>query len=578
MGKSFKWGIMVIAILLAGLLVLAACCGGDDATKETETPTPATTTPAPTTPAPTTPAPTTPAPTTPAPTTPAPTTPAPTTPPPTTPPPTTPPPTTPPPTTPPVSETVAVYQVTYEDEVTEWTMSFAAEETIEGVDCWVFETEFDENPFRYARPSNSPTKVTGVSYAISKDTLDVIQAKAKVEVMGMALTSTQTNDYSIADHGQPYSVGDTYSNEQETTIDPPLYDPTTAAIDIEVTAEENVTVPAGEFTCFKVELTIAGNPMDTEWYATEYDMILPVKMERYAQYMEQETRELVSYDPMPEKKTDGPACQTLYWFDNDSTECAQKEFCGAYMYYGLQTFETLEACQAALPAGGDEKPVVGTSWVYEVNYDCDEVGVQGKPLTVSNDTTWAVEVTEIEEVNGVECYVTEATISGDAERRYPYPGGVTAATDVPVILSGPTDYRSMETGEKAKESFPLLAQAMGGIALDVAREYTYHDRPAELSVGDTWTYESQVDLDTFLFHEQMNWNAEVVAIESVTVPLGTYDCYKIAAAGTGGLNPDATNYYWWAVDEDFLCPVKYQYNYIFLGTETKELSSYTPAS
>ncbi|MGV8151998.1 MAG: PepSY domain-containing protein [Candidatus Nanoarchaeia archaeon] len=37
-------------------------------------------------------------------------------------------------------------------------------------------------------------------------------------------------------------------------------------------------------------------------------------------------------------------CKNLYWIDNDNKECLQKEFCGAYMYYGLQTFETKDEC------------------------------------------------------------------------------------------------------------------------------------------------------------------------------------------------------------------------------------------
>ena len=157
-----------------------------------------------------------------------------------------------------------------------------------------------------------------------------------------------------------------------------------------------------------------------------------------------------------------------------------------------------------------------------------------------------------------------------------------AAMDVPVVLAptgvGPTVHRSMETMQMIRELFPLKANAMGGINLEVARNYSDPDDfPAALSVGDTWTYESEVNLETFMFNEEMTWDAEVVAIESVAVPLGTYDCYKVAVAGTGGQNADKTNYFWWSVDGDFLCPVKYQYNYIFLGSETHELSSYTPA-
>lgn len=41
-------------------------------------------------------------------------------------------------------------------------------------------------------------------------------------------------------------------------------------------------------------------------------------------------------------------CKSLYWFDNSNKECGQKQFCGMYMYYGLQTFETKGECESAL--------------------------------------------------------------------------------------------------------------------------------------------------------------------------------------------------------------------------------------
>jgi len=41
-------------------------------------------------------------------------------------------------------------------------------------------------------------------------------------------------------------------------------------------------------------------------------------------------------------------CENLYWIDNDNRECGQKEFCGAYMYLGLQTFESKTQCENAL--------------------------------------------------------------------------------------------------------------------------------------------------------------------------------------------------------------------------------------
>jgi hypothetical protein len=40
-------------------------------------------------------------------------------------------------------------------------------------------------------------------------------------------------------------------------------------------------------------------------------------------------------------------CNNLYWIDNDNKSCGKKEFCGMYMYYGLQTFESKTQCEKA---------------------------------------------------------------------------------------------------------------------------------------------------------------------------------------------------------------------------------------
>lgn len=46
-------------------------------------------------------------------------------------------------------------------------------------------------------------------------------------------------------------------------------------------------------------------------------------------------------------------CQNLYWFDDTTKVCGQKQFCGAYMYLGLQTFENKTQCENALNKTGD---------------------------------------------------------------------------------------------------------------------------------------------------------------------------------------------------------------------------------
>ena len=44
-----------------------------------------------------------------------------------------------------------------------------------------------------------------------------------------------------------------------------------------------------------------------------------------------------------------PGCSMKWWFDNKHTTCGYSQFCGVYMYYGLQTFDTQADCQANLP-------------------------------------------------------------------------------------------------------------------------------------------------------------------------------------------------------------------------------------
>ena len=41
-------------------------------------------------------------------------------------------------------------------------------------------------------------------------------------------------------------------------------------------------------------------------------------------------------------------CKNLYWIDNTNKNCEQKQFCGMFMYYGLQTFESKTLCEKAV--------------------------------------------------------------------------------------------------------------------------------------------------------------------------------------------------------------------------------------
>ena len=50
----------------------------------------------------------------------------------------------------------------------------------------------------------------------------------------------------------------------------------------------------------------------------------------------------------PATTTTTLGCRNLWWFDSEhNTTCDYKQFCGAYMYQGLRTFETKEDCEKA---------------------------------------------------------------------------------------------------------------------------------------------------------------------------------------------------------------------------------------
>lgn len=74
--------------------------------------------------------------------------------------------------------------------------------------------------------------------------------------------------------------------------------------------------------------------------------------------------ECLLIDPLPID------CQTLWWYDNEHQYCQEKEFCGSYMYYGLNTFSTEEECKISLnlttPTPTATLPIITT---YAVSFE-----------------------------------------------------------------------------------------------------------------------------------------------------------------------------------------------------------------
>lgn len=49
-------------------------------------------------------------------------------------------------------------------------------------------------------------------------------------------------------------------------------------------------------------------------------------------------------------RSNDSTCALYYWFDSEHRKCGYKQFCGLFMYQGLQTFGTKEECLSALNA------------------------------------------------------------------------------------------------------------------------------------------------------------------------------------------------------------------------------------
>lgn len=80
----------------------------------------------------------------------------------------------------------------------------------------------------------------------------------------------------------------------------------------------------------------------------------------------------------PEIKVD---CQNLWWHDNTTKICSQKQFCGAFMYYGLKTFNSKLECDVSIASEGSFS---------NADYTCQDGSVfnEGGPTSCKPSATW----------------------------------------------------------------------------------------------------------------------------------------------------------------------------------------------
>jgi DNA-binding transcriptional MerR regulator len=158
----------------------------------------------------------------------------------------------------------------------------------------------------------------------------------------------------------------------------------------------------------------------------------------------------------------GIGCESLYWFDADSTECGYQEFCGMFMYEGLRTFESEDECKGELGAGEDEE--------IEENVDEDDDGV---------DDDAEEEVRDFAHAKGVEMRFSQLEYS--IERR------ILRMNAVIDYLSD-SDYEVSELEDIVAEMDALEAEAAGvdyGLSKEELTElYIDIKTDARVLVGD----------------------------------------------------------------------------------------------
>ena len=130
----------------------------------------------------------------------------------------------------------------------------------------------------------------------SKDTL-VLKRKRPVELVTHPdygqITAVTTLKYSYTiSAGIPWQVGKDWAYMLD--INSTTGQHYVLNNSVEITAVEDISVPAGDFTCYRLEHSNQqGNVTLIEWWSE--DVGLFVKMVDYGNYAEPETRELQSY-------------------------------------------------------------------------------------------------------------------------------------------------------------------------------------------------------------------------------------------------------------------------------------------
>jgi len=198
------------------------------------------------------------------------------------------------PSSPPAAGPKWQYDVTADDAAETWTYQVTGTEG----DTFVAEVAFDPNPLRTAL-GGTALEFTARTEWFNNTTLDPMKRSMDTVAMGaIELVTNMVYEYPTHDHGAPLAVGKVWSFDRTIVLVPPLTADTTTTFNAEVMGTESVTVPAGTFDCFKLEVrdTATGNLQYTEWWTADSSIPVAVKVVN-ADNREEEVFELTYYNP-----------------------------------------------------------------------------------------------------------------------------------------------------------------------------------------------------------------------------------------------------------------------------------------